>query len=167
MVTRNINSQEEGLQYMAGNSNRESIWKIISIAGFGSVFQYMPPKMQLIVIFAIFVALIRDFIKDRERGYSDYPLYTYICSISIAFLGLLYIIGRDYLNWNTDIQGKMLLIAAIPIICLMVLGAINKLRSNNTEQIRMVKFGIIVIFFVLIIILHLIIDGVQKGIFTF
>ena len=152
---------------MAGNSGKRSIWEIISIATFGFTFQYMPPKMQLIVLLAFFIALIRDLIKDRERGYSDAPLYIYVCSILIGFLGLSYIIGRDYLNWNTDIQGKVLLIAAIPIICLMVLGAINKLRSNNTEQIRMVKFGIIVIFFVLIIILHLIIDGVQKGIFTF
>ena len=152
---------------MAGNSKKRSIWEIISMIGFGFTFQYMPPKMQLIVIFAIFVALIRDFIKDRERGYSDYPLYTYICSISIAFLGLLYIIGRDYLNWNTDIQGKVLSIIAIPIIFLIVSDIIKKLKSSDTEQIRMAKFAIILACIVLIIILYLIIDGVQKGIFTF
>jgi hypothetical protein len=167
MVTRNINSQEEGLQYMAGNSNRESIWKIISIAGFGSVFQYMPPKMQLIVIFALFIALIRDFIKDRERGYSDAPLYIYVCSILIGFLGLSYIIGRDYLNWNTDIQGKVLLIAAILFICLCVSSTVKELKSGDIEQIRRAKLGIIFACIALIIILYLIIDGVQKGIFTF
>ena len=98
---------------MAGNPKKRSIWEIISMAGFGFTFQYIPHKIQLIILLASFIVTIRDFIKDRERGYSYYPLYTYICSISIVFLGLLYIIGRDYLNWNTDIQGKVLLIAAI------------------------------------------------------
>ena len=152
---------------MTGNSNRESIWKIISIAAFCSTFQYMPPKMQLIIELILFIIIIRDFIKDRERSHSDTPLYTYICGISAVFLGLVYIVGRDYLNWNTDIQGKVLSIIAIPIICLMVLWTINGLRSNNIEKIRMVKFAIIVACIVLIIILYLIIDGVQKGIFTF
>ena len=152
---------------MAGNSNRESIWKIISIAGLCSTFQYMPPKMQLIIELVLFIVIVYYFIRDRKRGYSDTPLYTYICGISAIFLGLVYIVGRDYLNWNTDIQGKVLALIAIPIICLMVLGAINKLRSDNIEEIRMAKFGIIVACIVLIIILYLIIDGVQKGIFTF
>ena len=152
---------------MAGNSGKRSIWEIISMAGFGFTFQYIPHKIQLIILLASFIVTIRDFIKDRERGYSNTPLYTYICSISIVFLGLLYIIGRDYLNWNTDIQGKILLIAAIPIICLMALGAINGLRSNDIEKIRITKLGIIFACITLIIILYLIIDGIQKGIFTF
>jgi hypothetical protein len=152
---------------MSGNSGKRSIWKIISMVGFGFTFQYMPPKMQLIILLASFIITIRDFIKDRERGYSDYPLYTYICSIPVGFLVLLYIIGRDYLNWNTDIQGRVLLIAAIPIIFLIVSGIVRELKSGNTEQIRMAKFAIILACIVLIIILYLIIDGIHKGIFTF
>ena len=152
---------------MAGNSGKRSIWEIISIAGLCSTFQYIPPKMQLIILLASFIITIRDFIKDRERGYSDYPLYTYICGIPAIFLGLVYIVGRDYLNWNTDIQGKILLIAAIPIIFLIVSGIVRELKSGDIEEIRMAKFGIIVACIVLIIILYLIIDGIQKGIFTF
>ena len=152
---------------MAGNSKKRSIWEIISIATFGFTFQYMPPKMQLIIELILFIIIIRDFIKDRERGYSDAPLYTHICGISAVFLGLVYIVGRDYLNWNTDIQGKALSIIAIPIIFLIVSGIIRELKSGDIEQIKMAKFGIIIACIVLIIILHLIIDGVQKGIFTF
>ena len=152
---------------MAGNSNRESIWKIISMAGFASVFQYIPPKMQLTILVILFIVIIRDLIKDRERGYSNTPLYIYACSIPVGFLVMLYIIGRDYLNWNTDIQGRILSLMAIPIICLVVLGVTKKLKSGDTEQIRMAKFAIILACIVLIIILYLIIDGVQKGIFTF
>ena len=152
---------------MAGNSGKRSIWEIISIAGFGFTFQYIPHKIQLIILLALFIALIRYFIKDRERGYSNTPLYIYICGISAGFLIILYIIGRNYLNWNTDIQGKVLSLIAIPTICFMVLGTINKLRSDNIEEIRMAKFGIIVACIVLIIILYLIIDGIQKRIFTF
>ena len=77
---------------MDRNSGKESIWKIISMAGFASTFQYIPPKMQLIILVVLFIVIIRDFIKDRERGYSNTPLYIYVCSIPVGFLAMSYII---------------------------------------------------------------------------
>jgi hypothetical protein len=152
---------------MGRYSNNHSFGFNLLVMWASFMVQYMPPNLQLIISITLFSAFTWGFIRDIKKGNLNAPVYVYILGFPVLFLLVVYFIGRNYLKWNIYIQLKMLSIMLISAICISVLNIIKKLKSGDIEEIRKAKLGIIFACIALILILYLIIDGVQKGIFTF
>lgn len=123
----------------------------------GMVICRFNPKAQIILFGCMIIYFIIGFVTSLIKKKSDTPNYIFIGGLGVAIIYLLYLVGKTYLRWGEDTQGKVLVIMCIPITYLIIKGINAKLKSGDINQIHVAKqclkiLGVISIVTLLLII---------------
>ncbi|MCT4594094.1 MAG: hypothetical protein N4A57_07495 [Anaeromicrobium sp.] len=116
-----------------------SIWMVLSIIGYGYIFRYLPPYLQ--IFFAVLGLLlgIKAFFRYKKIKYSNYDKFIIKVLSIIIIIFILYVMGENYLNFSVDILLILLGLMIMIIIYATIIGVRTKLRSGKENEVKEVK----------------------------
>lgn len=128
---------------------------IITIVIVGVIIgKYLPTKIQLFSVLCLTIIFTIGFIVDFKRSEMKTPKYVYIGGILVLIFLNLYLFGRTYLGWGSD----LILWGIIPVFFVIIMGLITKFRSGDEEQIDIAKKVSILLVIALIMSIFIIIS---------